>query len=72
MGQKSPKRLRLPVGKNTHERMGRIVPEPDQLQRSKMLYSITSSAVASRFCGIVRPSALAVLRLMMSSCLVGA
>jgi hypothetical protein len=27
--QKCPKRLRLPTGKNTHEHMGRIVPEPD-------------------------------------------
>jgi hypothetical protein len=35
-------------------------------------YSITSSAAASRDCGTVRPSALAVLRLTTSSYLVGA
>ena len=38
----------------------------------KRLYSITSSAVASSLSGILRPSALAVLRLMTSSYLVGA
>jgi hypothetical protein len=36
------------------------------------LYSITSSAVASNVAGTVRPSALAVLRLMTRSYLVGA
>src|SRR5258705_7500650 len=35
-------------------------------------YSITSSAVASSDCGMVRPSAVAVLRLIISSYLVGA
>jgi hypothetical protein len=40
--------------------------------RSKLrLYSITSSAVASSVCGIVRPSALAVLRLITNSHIVG-
>jgi hypothetical protein len=34
-------------------------------------HSITSSAMASRFGGMVRPSALAVLRLMTRSNLVG-
>ena len=34
-------------------------------------YSITSSARARRVCGTVRPSALAVFRLMTSSNLVG-
>jgi hypothetical protein len=29
VGQKYPKRLRLPAGKNTHEHMGRIVPGTD-------------------------------------------
>jgi hypothetical protein len=29
LGQKCPKRLRLLVGKNTHEYMGRIVPKAD-------------------------------------------
>jgi hypothetical protein len=29
LGQKCPKRLRLPAGKSTHEHMGRIVPEAD-------------------------------------------
>jgi hypothetical protein len=29
LGQKCPKRLRLPAGKNTHEHMGWIVPEGD-------------------------------------------
>jgi hypothetical protein len=28
-GQKSPKQLRLPAGKTTHEHLGRIVPEED-------------------------------------------
>jgi hypothetical protein len=42
------------------------------MHRSKILaYSITSSAVASSVWGIVRPSALAVLRLITSSNLVG-
>jgi hypothetical protein len=35
-------------------------------------HSITSSAVASSVCGMLRPSALAVLRFMISSYLVGA
>ena len=42
---------------------------PTALQQSN--YSITSSAVASSTCGMVRPSALAVLRLITSSNLVG-
>ena len=29
LGQKCPKVLRLPAGKNTHEHMRRIVPNPD-------------------------------------------
>jgi hypothetical protein len=29
LGQKCPKRLRLPAGKNAHEHMGRIVPKGD-------------------------------------------
>jgi hypothetical protein len=29
LGQKCPKQLRLPAGKNTHERMGRIMPDSD-------------------------------------------
>jgi len=42
------------------------------MHRSKQsLHSITSSAVARRVCGTVRPSALAALRLMASSNLVG-
>ncbi len=42
------------------------------MQCSKQhFYSITSSAVASSDCGMVRPSAVAVLRLMTSSNLVG-
>jgi hypothetical protein len=28
MGQKYPKRLRLPAGKSAYEHMGRIVPKP--------------------------------------------
>lgn len=39
---------------------------------TKSSYSIKSSAVASNFSGIVRPSAFAVLRLMTNSYLVGA
>ena len=42
------------------------------MQRSKTdRYSITSSAIASTFAGIVRPNALAVLRLMTSWKVVG-
>jgi hypothetical protein len=39
---------------------------------SRLFHSITSSALASRLAGIVRPSALAVLRLITSPYLVGA
>jgi hypothetical protein len=59
-GQKCPKRLRLPAGKNTHEQMGRIVRKTG----SRTAYSITSSAVARIEGGTVIPRALAVLRLM--------
>ncbi len=48
---------------------------PEQVQqsaRTKLPYSITSSAVICMIKGIVTPSALAVLRLMTSSNLVGA
>src|SRR5262245_55296966 len=44
----------------------------EQMQQKQCAYSITSSARASRVGGISRPSALAVLRLMTSSYLVGA
>src|SRR5262249_31128613 len=55
----------------------RFVPQADVSNRSKRLapkcpYSITSSASASSLSGTVRPSALAVLRLITSSYLVGA
>ena len=33
LGQKCPKRLRLPAGKNTREDMGRIVPIADIARR---------------------------------------
>jgi hypothetical protein len=46
-------------------------PEPDEVQCSKTIYSITSSAVVSNDCGIVRPNVLAVLRLITNSNLVG-
>jgi len=47
-------------------------PQPDELHCSKnVAYSITSSAIASRFGGTARPSALAVLRLITSSNLLG-
>jgi hypothetical protein len=50
----------------------RFGPKPDQVPRSKEhRYSITSSAVASSDVGTLTPSALAVLRLMASSNLVG-
>ena len=42
------------------------------LQQNGHCYSITSLAVASSDCGTSRPSALAVLRLITSSNLVGA
>src|SRR6266511_4915300 len=44
----------------------------DRCRSRALRYSITSSARASRLSGTVRPSALAVLRLMTSSNLVGA
>src|SRR6516165_9467989 len=49
----------------------RFVPKADKVHRSKKrCYSITSSAIESSPGGIVRPSALAVLRLMTNSNLV--
>src|SRR5205807_8441067 len=46
--------------------------QPDSCTAAKsVVYSITSSASASSIGGIVRPSALAVLRLITSSYLVG-
>jgi hypothetical protein len=62
MGQKYPKRPRLPAGKSAYEHMGRIVP----IAAIGPNYSITSSAVASRDGGTSRPSAVAVLRLITS------
>src|SRR5262249_30236158 len=51
----------------------RFVPKADILRCSKNIgYSITSSAVARRVCGIVSPSARNALRLMNSSNLTGA
>ena len=51
----------------------RFVPKAAVSNRSKQqLYSITSSASASRLPGIDRPSALAVLRLITISYLIGA
>ena len=44
---------------------------PPSIAASRKIYSITSSASTSKLCGIVRPSALAVLRLMTNSNLVG-
>jgi hypothetical protein len=41
------------------------------MHRSKTAYSITSSARSKKVSGIVRPSALAIVRLMMRSNLVG-
>src|SRR5262250_3194513 len=50
----------------------RFVPKADILRCGRDLrYSVTSSAMASSVCGILRPSALAVLRLMTSSNLDG-
>src|SRR5579864_4698155 len=52
--------------------MTRYAPGGDKVRCSeKRRYSITSSAVASSVCGTVRPSPLAVLRLITSSNLVG-
>jgi hypothetical protein len=49
----------------------RVVPKPDHVHRNKEYhYSITSSALTSNLSGMVSPSALAVLRLMISSNLV--
>ena len=45
---------------------------PSSVMNSRRLHSITSSARASSVGGTSRPSALAVLRLMTSSYLVGA
>src|SRR5437016_10766774 len=50
-------------------------PDLHRLDRTSFAWrthSITSSAVASSVCGTVRPSAFAVLRLMIISYLVGA
>ena len=44
----------------------RFVPKADSCGATKKRYSITSSALASRACGTIRPSVLAVLRLMTS------
>jgi hypothetical protein len=56
-----------------HSRDVRFVPKADILRCSKERhYSITSSAMESNGCGASRPSALAVLRLMTNSYLVGA
>ena len=41
------------------------------IARQRQLYSITASARASNVCGMVRPSAFAVLRLITNSILVG-
>ena len=50
----------------------RKVPFPDSCATAGAAYSITSSALASSAVGMLRPSALAVLRLMINSNLVGA
>ena len=49
----------------------RFGPETNSCSAANFHHSITSSAVASSVCGIVRPSALAVVRLMVRSNLVG-
>src|SRR5262245_47614002 len=49
----------------------RFVHEQTHAPQQKQLYSITLSARASSLAGIVRPSALAALRLMTSSSFVG-
>jgi hypothetical protein len=46
--------------------MSAIGPEGDSCTAAKSDYPITSSAVTSRVCGMVRPSAFAVLRLTTS------
>ena len=52
---------------------GAVLPRNDAIGqlRHRLAYSITSLAVASRYDGIVRPSALAVVRLTTKSNLVG-
>ena len=56
----------------TQPRNVRFVPKADMSNCSKMAaYWITSSAVICMICGTVRPSTLAVLRLMTSSTFVG-
>src|SRR5215467_2746990 len=55
-------------GKRSHARLCR---RRHQQYQSSQRYSITSLATASTFCGTVRPSALAVFRLMTRSNLVG-
>src|SRR5262249_30680682 len=54
------------------ERQGRRRSAAEQRDELAPLHSMTSSASASNLSGISRPSALAVLRLMTSSYLVGA
>jgi hypothetical protein len=57
---------------NGHDRDVRFGPKADSCATANSpLYSITSSAVASSDDGTVRPSVLAVLRLITSSNLVG-
>jgi len=49
----------------------RYVPSPDSCRAAKFTHSITSSAIASRPGGMITPSALAVLTLIVSSYLIG-
>ena len=50
---------------------GSYGPQATKVRRSKVRYSITSSASARTLSGMVRPSALAVFRLMINSKCVG-
>src|SRR5262249_48910801 len=65
----APHSLRLLCARGERPRGRRAADERDELAA---LHSITSSARASTPCGTLRPSALAVLRLITSSYLVGA
>ena len=65
-----PDRMSVSISIGTEQQTSPLLSK-GQSPTSALGYSITSSAITSRLCGIVRPSAFAVLRLITSSNLVG-
>src|SRR6516225_11765918 len=59
------------TGPQADNRAVRYVPSPDSCRAAKFTHSITSSAIASRPGGMITPSALTVLTLIVSSYLIG-